>query len=178
MPIFVEWQWQENTKTFLVIFHFWDDGQKTNLRMRIEEEGFETVADIYPDEEEKGEGEFVPIITLPHAIRDYPRTNTYLSWAPSHPEFCFLTEVLTYANLINGMKPNHKRKLRLKLEGKIIKREEKGYEYFDFDVHRELFNSMPQGTMVSFAGQKGISFEVRLEYLEYLRKIVKPFLRN
>lgn len=176
MPIFVEWQWKENTKTFLVVFHFWDDGVKPNLRMRIKEEDFEFVAPLDNDLE----GEFSAVVSAPHhGVLPYPRTNAYLSWAPSHPEFCFLTEVLTYANLINGQKPNRRRNLRAKLEGKASKVEdEKGQEYFDYEVHSELLNSMPTGRMAIFASSKGISFEVCLEYLEYLRKILNPFLRN
>jgi len=34
MPILVQWKWQEKTKSFLVIFHFYDDYSKTNLRIK------------------------------------------------------------------------------------------------------------------------------------------------
>ena len=171
MPVFVEWRWMEKTETFLVIFHFWDDEKKPNLRMRIEaKEGFETV---FADPEDIQQEEFVPVVTNPFDLR--PRA--YLSWAPSHPEFCFLTEVLTYANLINGLKPNLKGKLRPKLEGKVNKRKDnEGHQFVDFEVHSELLRSMPEGTMVSFAGEDRVSYEVRLEYLEYLRKLLKPYL--
>lgn len=177
MPIFVEWQWKEKTVTFLTVFHFWDDRQKTNLRMRIEEEGFELAA---PYQENNLEEEFAPVVTMPyHQDLPYPRTNAYLSWAPSHPEFCFLTELLTYANLINGMKPNLKRSLRAKLEGKATKVKDKnGHEWNKHDVHSELLHFMSKKRMAVFTESKGISFEVCLEYLEYLRKILKPFLRN
>jgi len=177
MPIFVEWKWVEKTETFLAIFHFWDDGQKNNLRMRIEEEGFVFVANVY---EEDMKYEFASVETLPHHFAlPYPRTSAYLSWAPSHPEFCFLTEVLTYANLINGQKPNRRRNLRAKLEGKASKvKDKEGYEYTDYEVHSELLHFMSEKRMAVFTESKGISFEVCLEYLEYLRKILKPFLRN
>lgn len=176
MPVFVEWKWIEKTKTFLAIFHFWDDGKKENLRMRIEEDGFETCEYVGSDEKEGGD--LIPIDTFPHYISGYPRTKAYLSWAPSHPEFCFLTEVLTYANLLNGMKPNLKEKLKPKLEGKTLKRNREGREYTYFEVDSRLFRSMPKGAMVSFAGQNGISFEVCLEYVEYLRELLKPYLMS
>jgi len=171
MPIFVEWEWKEKTKTFLTIFHSWDDKKKTNLRMRTEKDDFETV--VYLDDIQRGE--FVPVETIPF---EYQTTRAYLSWAPSHSEFCFLTEVLAYANLINGLKLNDKRKLIPKLEGKVNKcKGAEGREYVNFEVHSELLNSMPEGTMVSFARRNSISFEVRLEYLEYLRKLLKSYLK-
>lgn len=176
MPVFVEWKWVEKTETFVVVFHFWDDGEKQNLRMRIKKEGFETCA--YVGAEEGEDREFLPIETLPYYKLSYPKTEAYLSWAPSHPEFCFLTELLTYANLINGLKPNLRRKLRLKLEGKTFREKREGHEYTYFEIDSELLHSMPEGTMASFAGQNGISFEVRLEYVEYLRKMLKPYLEQ
>ena len=33
MPILVQWKWVERTKSFLVIFHFFDDYSQPNLRM-------------------------------------------------------------------------------------------------------------------------------------------------
>jgi hypothetical protein len=175
MPIFVEWKWMEETETFLVVFHFWDDRKKPNLRMRVKEEGFETCG--FTAEEQEG-AEFVPIETFPYYMLSYPDTNAYLSWAPSHSEFCFLTEILTYANLINGIKPPQRRKLRWKLQGKTIKEKRKGRELVTFEIHVELLRFLPEGkgNMVSFIGQDGISFEVCLEYIEYLRMLIKPYL--
>lgn len=39
------------------------------------------------------------------------------TWAPSHPELVLLTELLSYANRINGFKEFEKGELRAKLEG-------------------------------------------------------------
>lgn len=85
MPVFVEWKWIEKTETFLAVFHFWDDGNKQNLRMRTEEWGFETC--VYIGEEDAPKEGFVPIITLPGFIREYPKFDAYLSWAPSMLSF-------------------------------------------------------------------------------------------
>jgi len=176
MPIFVEWKWVEKTKTFLAIFHFWDDEKRKNLRMRLEEDGFETC--VYAGSDEEEEGNLIPIDTLPHYILGYPKTKAYLSWAPSHPEFCFLTEILTYANLLNGMKTNEREKFKSKLQGKALKENREGKAYTYFEIDSKLFHSIPEGAMVSFAGQDGISFEVSLEYVEYLRELLRIYLQS
>ena len=36
MPILVQWKWQERGKHFLVIFYFYDDFSKSNLRFKME----------------------------------------------------------------------------------------------------------------------------------------------
>jgi len=88
MPILVQWKWEEGTKTFLVIFHFYDDYSQPNIRLNNK-----TIKD--------GESEFErPTIT----------------WAPSHLESGLLSELLGYANIINGLKEGGKRELRRDLE--------------------------------------------------------------
>ena len=174
MPVFIEWKWIKKTETFLAVFHFWDDGTKQNLRIRAEEWGFETC--VYIGEKDAPQEGFVPISTLPGYLREFPKFNAYLSWAPSHSEFCLLTELLTYANLLNGLKPAIRRGIRPKLEGKALTEEREGQKYIYFLLDAELLKKMPEGTMVSFAGQEGISFEVCLQYIEYVRKLAEPFL--
>ena len=44
MPIFVQWEWKGRTKSFLVIFHFYDDFSKPNLRMKMKK------YDLTPDD--------------------------------------------------------------------------------------------------------------------------------
>jgi hypothetical protein len=175
MPIFVEWKWIESTETFLVVFHFWDDRKKTNLRMRLEEEGFET---CIPADEEQDRAKFVPIQTVPYFALQYPETNAYLSWAPSHSEFCLLTEILTYANLINGLETYKRKRLKSKLQGKIIKERRGNRVSTRFEVHAKLLRFLPLGKtqIISFSRQDGMSFEVRLEYIEYLRSLTRPYL--
>lgn len=172
MPIFVEWKWIEKTETFLAVFHFWDDGMKQNLRMWLNEAGFENV--VFADYENISKNEFTSVMTLPEYGLAFPRTNAYLSWAPSHAEFCLLTEVLTYANLINGLKVHIRKKLRCKLQGKTTKEKKNGKVIFEDEIDSDLLAAMPANTIVTFG--KGFSFEVRLEYVEYLRKLIKPFI--
>ena len=42
----------------------------------------------------------------------------WISWAPSHPEMALLMQLLSYANIINGLKPSEKKELWYELEGK------------------------------------------------------------
>jgi len=160
----------ENTGTFLVVFHMWDDGKKSNLRMRIKKEDFETCAYV---DEEIGE-DWVQIYTCPYFVLGHPQTDAYLSWAPSHSEFCLLTEVLTYANLINGLKPEEKQKIKPHLIGKVTRSNQDQITYFK--IHADLLKHMETGTMVSFANRQGISFKICYEYIEYIRKLVKPYI--
>jgi hypothetical protein len=180
MPIFVEWKWIERTQTLLVVFHFWDNNQKENLRMRIKEYDYEQIADAdWEKESSASDDEFTSIVTCPEASfgQKYPKTGAYLSWAPSHPEFCLLTEVLTYANLINGLRPHLRRKIREKLQGRLTKyvSEYDGKTYVSISLHSELIEFLSTDSIVSFSHQTGVSFEVRLEYIEYLRKLMKEF---
>jgi hypothetical protein len=176
MPIFVEWKWIENTQTLLVVFHFWDNG-KENLRTRMRKYDFETVAHVdYNKVAPTSDKDFTSIQTLPEYGLSYPRTDTYMSWAPSHAELCLLTEVLTYANLINGLKPNNRLEVREKLHGRITSHFENGKAYQSIAIHSELLDFMPETSIVSFADQEGVSFEIRMEYVEYLRKLIKPYM--
>jgi hypothetical protein len=129
MPIFIEWKWVKKTETFLAVFHFWDDGTKQNLRMRKVTEGYETCFSIDEEIPKDGLSSATPI---PCYIKGATKHDAYLSWAPSHPEFCLLTELLTYANLINGLKPTVRRELRAKLEGHAITQEVEGKKYINF----------------------------------------------
>lgn len=87
MPVFVQWKWKEETKTFLVIFYFYDDFSKPNLRVRKYEKGH-------------------LLMLTPSEI--FTPSKAWMTWAPSHPEMALLTQLLTYANIINGLKEDKK----------------------------------------------------------------------
>lgn len=87
MPVFVEWKWKERTKTFLVIFHFYDDFSKTNLRIKKCEKGR-------------------LLMLTPSEI--FSPSKAWMTWSPSHPDMALLTQLLTYANIINGLKEDEK----------------------------------------------------------------------
>jgi hypothetical protein len=102
MPIFVQWKWNEDTLTFLTVFHFFDDYIKTNIRFRtkrLEGGNDGRPAYLYYPIDHKGKS------TRPAQFK------SVMTWAPSHPELALLSELLSYANIINGMKENQKRKL-------------------------------------------------------------------
>jgi len=168
MPIFVQWEWQERTKTFLVIFHFYDDYSKPNIRLKkktFKDEGLE-----------------------------FERST--ITWAPSHPELGLLSELLSYANIVNGLKLIEKRKLRHDLE--IACREE-GFLRLYWNPIDALIESAPHrltlfemGDVAIYVGRhnvktlkkekmewKNFFFCVELchEYIDYLKKALKPYLK-
>jgi hypothetical protein len=180
MPIFVEWKWVNKTETFLAVFHFWDDGTKQNLRMRKQEYGYERCMPIDETCDDKNitpGQDYTTATSIPTYIGGPTKHDAYLSWAPSHPEFCFLTELLTYANLVNGFKPANRKDFRSKLQGKTLTQERDGKKYIDsFLLDPELTKILREDKIVTFAGQWGISFEVCLPYVEYVRKLLKPYI--
>ena len=125
MPVFVEWEWKEQTKSFLMIFTFYDDFSKPNLRLRKMK--------VRRTSHPKYDPPFKPVTT----------------WAPSHLELGLLSEILAYANLINGLKLTEKRKLRDKLEGRKT--------VYDGNEYTLLCHLCP-------------------EYIDYLKKKLKPYI--
>jgi len=95
MPIFVQWIWKERTKSYLVIFHFFDDYSKPNLRITKKKYRF-----------------------MEHL--HYPQNKAWMTWAPSHVELGLLGELLRYANIVDGLSETEKGKLRNVLEGKAF----------------------------------------------------------
>ena len=83
MPVLVQWKWKEETKSYLVIFHFFDDFSAPNLRT--------TILGI-------SKSHFGEDIDLSKR-----KSTPLLTWAPSHIELGLLSEVLSYANRINGL---------------------------------------------------------------------------
>ena len=170
MPILVQWKWQENTKTFLVIFHFDDDFSKTNLRTRrMTFRGKDFSFQMYIPED-LSSSKYIE----PHNIR------TVVTWAPSHIETGLLSEVLSYANIINGFSEEKKRRLLRYIPGlgdfielqsvaEIVKFRQSlgrkvatlGYDEIDKKTNRVKF---------SFCA------ELCPEYIDYLREILKPYM--
>jgi hypothetical protein len=96
MPVFVEWKWQERFKSFLVIFHFYDDFSKPDLRVKKYEKGH---------------------LFLARHSKVLSAKKAWMTWTLSYQELALLTELLRYANRINGLKEFEKVELRAKLEG-------------------------------------------------------------
>lgn len=141
MPIYVKWKWQEQTKSFLVIFRFIDDFSKPNLR-----------------------------------IKQYPKSHRAdVTWAPSHIELGLLSELLRYANIIGGLSETTRRELRKKLE--VIYMDK--YRMFIDEESLIQLDQIPNKPHIIYVGE-GLDLWVYVcpEYLEYFRKILKPYLRS
>lgn len=178
MPILVQWKWEERTKTFLVIFHLYDDYSQPNIRLKKK---------TFKD----GKSEFErPTIT----------------WAPSHLEIGLLSELLGYANIINGLKEGGKRELRRDLE--VAVKEENGslglyacpiknllesqnkvllFETPDnclFIRHMDWIDESTEPKMHGEDYEKKIKgkdwffcAELSPEYISYLKRALKPYLK-
>jgi len=172
MPIFVQWKWMERTKSFLVIFHFHDDGSKPNLRYRTKLLQGRRSPYLYTSEG-------APLISP-----ESGEIRTVMTWAPSHPEIGLFSELLSYANIINGFKETEKRKFRNKLELFLDAGNGTGFivnKATPKEILDELFEGIvllsidtnKTGKPVFFA-----CFELRQKYIDYLRKVLKPHLRS
>jgi len=114
------------------------------------------------------------------------RIKALLTWAPSHVELGLLSDILRYANIIDGLNENVKRKLREKLE--MIKEESIEHFGFCFDALKEVLEAQPIGkglVNIRLAENRKSRIEhletaVYLcpEYIEYLKKALKPYIQT
>ena len=85
MPILVQWKWKERTKSYLVIFHFYDDYSKTNLRLKkrkfIATTGWRPLFYFPVDREVSQRLEHE---TMEDKDREFEKP--VITWAPSHLE--------------------------------------------------------------------------------------------
>jgi len=149
MPVFVEWRWKEKTKTFLVIFHFYDDFSKSNLRIKLYTNEKRLIASLEPLE----------------VIRSQ---EAWMTWSPSHTEMALLAELLSFANIVNGLTEFQKRRLKNPLEGR-------GGHALDIlqelpDGKKEVFYTEKSGTCYRCP-------EICQEYIDYLRKLLEPYIK-
>jgi hypothetical protein len=164
MPVYVRWQWKEETKSFLVIFYFIDDNSKTNLRFRPKVTW--TVRDAFT------------MIEVPRERIDFS-TEPVMTWAPNHFEIAFLGDVLRYANIIDGLNETKKRALRPMLE--IQDKLKAPHDLKDLDFYEVLkyAKNTPTFMMISDEGADGwfIACTLNSEYIEFLRKMIEPYQR-
>lgn len=167
MPIFVQWKWQDKTKTFLVIFHFFDDFSKPNLRckqnkIKKEDATLWVLRDrgVLTDSDEKAD--------------DTPWTSV-MTWAPSHVEVGLLGELLRYANIIDGLDILEKQLLRAKLEIMIKSKDDM---IFVPDFLRKVKASLPAKTSLLGFQRDRLIFGTELcpEYIEYLKEVTGEYL--
>ncbi len=167
IPILVQWKWQERTKTFLVIFHLYDDYSEKNVRFR----------------------------RLSYRNKEYVFDRPTITWSPSHPETARVSEILSYANIINGFKEKEKRELRSDLEV-AVDMGKQGSLFWE--PLKTLLNMLPN-KVVLFEAKDRVIFlsssiikrykkkfekdfflciELCPEYIIYLRKILEPYLKD
>lgn len=167
MPIFVQWKWKEKTKTFLLIFHFYDDFSKSNLRIKKCEKGR-------------------LIMLTPSEI--FSPLKAWMTWSPSHLEMALLTQLLAYANVINGLKKDEKNQIKIDLEGQthllrcgFLKTP---LDYFVKEEPQPLLRGIsttPDKKLVIYSADSGelSSFaELCPEYIDNLKSILKPYLKE
>ena len=163
MPVYVRWQWKEKTKTYLVIFYFFDDLVKSNLRFRLM--NVTKSGELLMLEEAENNPDVTP--------------QSVMTWAPSHVEIALLGDILRYANIIDGLNEAVKRNLREKLE---IQSSEKDRYLIDATANWEdFFKGTPAGLpMIAFVGGDDwfLCCKLSTEYIDYLSNAIKPYLKN
>jgi hypothetical protein len=172
LPILVQWEWKEKTKTFLVIFHFYDDYSKPN--MRSERTRFlrgkppiNPYVYFYVTEEEFSKAVYPQ--------RFYPsKHRAVITWAPSHIELGLLQELLSYANIINGFKESVKLDLIKKLMFFDMPTETTSKSKKDMSekIHAYGYRIKKQSGEETMIG----CTELCIEYIEHLRETLKPYL--
>lgn len=176
MPILVQWKWIEKTKSFLVIFHFYDDYSKPNLRLKKRKlVGFDPHTRQflnYPIDEKRDRP--LPI----EAARPI------MTWAPSHREMALLSDLLHYSNIIGGLSEDARRDLRYDLEITVV---EKDLEKDEFAIDEKRLADLDRrfpnpcvflGFDRNKEGIYGAFFCIELcpAYIDYLREVLKPYL--
>ena len=165
MPIFIEWKWEERAQSLIAIFHFYDDFSRPNLRLM----------DFYKAKE--------PGICSAGKLVMAERP--WLTWAPSHTNMALLMQMLCYANIINGLKPPEKKELWIELEGKKALRN-KGLskdELAGIAVPYEILKEIGSNKRVMAFGDPRDAevartcVELCSEYIDYLRKLLKPYTK-
>jgi len=188
LPIYVRWNWHENTKTFLVIFYLLDDFSKPNLRLEIGKikdellrthtiKVFDTTFKTFRERRD-----FISYLIKEKAQNEIPdiiKNERYLiTWAPSHVELGLLSEVLSYANLINGLKENDKRELRRLLEIINVPKTHnlKILEHIPSDMIESVYSKMLLVEYESYDLEPYVCFELSPLYIDYLREVSKSYI--
>lgn len=175
MPTLIRWKWEEKTKSFLVIFYLYDDFSKPNLRF---------VEKDLSHFKEFPQARFFNLFSnndAPSEEIHRPIKMQFMTWAPSHRELALLSDLLHYANMINGLPEKIRRDLRFDLEVFV----DSGNNTFqiDEDVVKKLDDRLMSPNMIlgRERNKNGnmetvCCHELSPEYLEYLREVTKPYL--
>jgi hypothetical protein len=104
-----------------------------------------------------------------------------MTWAPSHIELALLSDLLHYANIIDGLNETDKRTLRYDLEIMVNMED----DFFTMNMKR--FNDLNsrfynKSVLMGYEEkhEKGklplFCIELCPEYIDYLKEILKPYL--
>jgi hypothetical protein len=177
MPILIRWKWQEKTKSYLVIFYFYDDYSKPNLRFgKRQLTHFKDDPKHLFDYDIAGANE-----QAKNTLFAKPEMKPLMTWAPSHRELALFSDLLHYANMISGFSEEIKRDLRYDLEITVST----GNNLFALDHNRiDDLDKRFRNPINLFGREKNeegaketfYCIELSPEYLEYLRDIVKPYV--
>jgi len=158
MPVLVQWKWEEKTKTYLVIFHFLDTYDEPNLRMK----------NTYMV---KGKYSYKKMNV------NRPKPTPIMTWAPSHPELGLLSEVLSYANIINGLDYDKKVEIQNWLEGEVFfltaRIKDERITFLCSVTNLELLKASELCQLINHSREEGRyyrCFKLTPEYIEYLKK--------
>jgi len=165
MPVFIEWKLEEQRQSLIAIFHFYDDFSKTNLRL------IESSKAIEPG-----------ICSREELIM---AERPWISWAPSHIDMALLMQMLCYANIINGLKTSEKKKLWFELEGKKHLHDKGLSEHAlaSYALPDAIIEQIGSDIKVMAFGDPKDEYvshtcvELCSEYLDYLRRLLRPYLR-
>jgi hypothetical protein len=149
----------------IAIFHLYDDFSKPNLRLVENNEEQEVYIDYQWRKQYK----------CKRAER------SWITWAPSHIEMALLMQLLTYANIINGLKPSEKRKLWKEIEGK------KRFNFEDLEARlyaapREIIKQIGSDKKIMTYADPKVEdnlctcAELCPKYIDYLRKTLRTYL--
>jgi len=119
--------------------------------------------DIYPED--------APPTKKPVKIR------TVMTWAPNHLELALVSQLLSYANIVNGLSKTERRELRDKLDHIVsiltddhddIRKEFEDKTFLigwdDYSVQTDKLSHV-------------FCCELCPEYIDYLKKVLKPYLK-
>lgn len=208
MPIYVQWKWIDKTQTYLLILHFDSDGSKPNLRNKsmvfrkyANNNWYQIYSPTKPptnlcEKEDEAQKDFEKEVKEGKII---VRDRIVTTWAPTHIENGLLSEILSYANRINGLKPQIRQELRPKIAIgsnvlEYVKRARFG-EIADDDeelMKNQLDTYSNLISLVKLTGDEpcllGCDYNFKEEkcesifctaltenYIEYLKTLIKPY---
>ncbi|MGD0449449.1 MAG: hypothetical protein ABSA79_00150 [Candidatus Bathyarchaeia archaeon] len=203
MTIYVQWKWQEDTETFLIIFHF--DADFVGENLRIASRAFLNTKNTPTDDQRYKKRYYYFDANLVGGLQSYPlsqkigdvskvKVRNVITWSPSHVDVALLMDVLGLSNIINGFKKQRLRTLRTRLEF-WVKKEDRHMPSSSMENNTlvesgkataKLRNMLGEERkyLVGFPDKPGVnqgleySCELCPEYINYLKDVIKETTAN